>query len=167
MAAVDRPVVEVYTDGACSGNPGPGGYGVILVHPRTGARRELSASYQRTTNNRMEIMAAIAGLEALKGSCRVTLFSDSRYVVDAMAQGWAVSWRARGWRLSGKRGMAKNVDLWQRLLALCEVHDVTFQWVRGHAGHAANERCDVLATDACSRAPDEGMVDEGYDGATQ
>ena len=135
----------IYTDGACIGNPGPGGYGVVLNY--AGHRRELSGGFRLTTNNRMELMAAIRGLEALKEPCSVSLFSDSLYVVKAMLEGWAARWRADGWRLKSKQP-AINPDLWQRLLDLCETHDVSFQWVRGHAGNTENERCDELANEA-------------------
>ena len=135
-------MVTVYTDGACRGNPGPGGYGVILQYGE--ARRELSGGEPETTNNRMELMAAICGLSALKEPCEVTLYSDSRYLVDAVTLGWARSWQATGW----KRGKAKNPDLWERLLSLLDIHRVSFVWVRGHDGHPENERCDALATAA-------------------
>ena len=134
--------VEIYTDGACRGNPGPGGFGVILQYGT--ARRELSGGEPVTTNNRMELRAAIEGLRALREPCEVTLYSDSRYLVDAVTLGWARSWRATGW----KRGKAKNPDLWEELLTLLDRHTVTFVWVRGHDGHAENERCDKLATAA-------------------
>ena len=134
--------VTIYTDGACRGNPGPGGYGVILQYGT--ARRELSGGEAVTTNNRMELRAAIEGLSALREPCEVTLYSDSRYLVDAVTLGWARSWRATGW----KNGKAKNPDLWERLLSLLEIHKVTFSWVRGHHGHPENERCDELATAA-------------------
>ena len=132
--------VTVYTDGACRGNPGPGGYGVILQYGPV--RRELSGGEAETTNNRMELTAAIAALSALKEPCSVTLYSDSRYLVDAVNLGWARAWQAAGWR----GGKVKNPDLWQKLLELLALHDVTFLWVRGHAGHTENERCDALAT---------------------
>ncbi len=134
--------VEIFTDGACSGNPGPGGFGVIL---RFGtAEKELSGGEPSTTNNRMELMAAITGLRALKEPCSVTLYSDSQYVVNGMTKGWAKKWKANGWRRSNKEP-ALNPELWDELLTLCERHQVTFQWVRGHNGHAENERCDRLA----------------------
>jgi ribonuclease HI len=151
----DLKQVIIYTDGGCIGNPGPGGYGVVLMHEAS--RKELSGGFRRTTNNRMELMAAIAGLEALKRPCRVTLYSDSEYVVNAMEQGWAARWRANGWR-RGQKQKALNPDLWERLLSLCERHRVRFQWVRGHAGNKENERCDELAQAAARRAdlpPDE------------
>jgi len=150
--------VEIFTDGACRRNPGPGGYGVVLLYESR--RRELSGGFRLTTNNRMEILAAIAGLEALKEPCRVRLYSDSQYLVNAIEKGWAARWRAAGWKRNS-REKAVNPDLWERLLELCRVHRVEFLWVRGHAGHPENERCDRLAT-AAADAPDLG-VDEGYE----
>lgn len=135
--------VEIYTDGACRGNPGPGGWGAILVY--RGREKELSGGERETTNNRMELTAVIEGLSALKEPCRVTLTSDSKYVVDAMLQGWAESWRSHGWKKSD-RSAALNPDLWERLLNLSEKHEMTWIWVKGHAGHPYNERCDKLAT---------------------
>ena len=136
--------VQLYTDGACRGNPGRGGWGAILVYGKY--EKELSGGERETTNNRMELMAAIAGLEALKEACRVTLYSDSKYLVDAFLEGWVESWRQHGWR-RGKDSL-KNPDLWERLYALTEKHEVKFIWVKGHDGHAYNERCDALATAA-------------------
>jgi ribonuclease HI len=150
--------VEIFTDGACRRNPGPGGYGVVLLHESR--RRELSGGFRLTTNNRMEILAAIVGLEALKEPCRVRLYSDSQYLVNAIEKGWAARWRAAGWKRNS-REKAVNPDLWERLLELCRVHQVDFLWVRGHAGHPENERCDQLAT-AAADAPDLG-VDDGYE----
>ena len=141
----DLKHVTIYTDGACLGNPGPGGYGVVLLYGRH--RRELTGGYAHTTNNRMELMACIAGLEALKERCQVTLYTDSQYVAQAITEGWAVRWRARGWKRSDKNA-ARNPDLWARLLDLCTQHDVTFTWVRGHAGNRENERCDFLSVQA-------------------
>jgi len=135
--------VQIYTDGACLGNPGPGGWAAILEY--NGKTKELSGGEAATTNNRMELMAAIAGLEALTERCAVTLTTDSRYVADGMGKGWAVSWRRNGWKKADKAD-ALNPDLWQRLLDAAARHDVRFVWVRGHAGHAMNERCDALAT---------------------
>jgi ribonuclease HI len=149
--------VTIYTDGACIGNPGPGGYGVVLVYQ--GHRKELSGGYRNTTNNRMEIMAAIAGLEALKEECKVTLYSDSEYLVNAMSRGWAQRWRANGWKRT-RREKAVNPDLWERLLQLCEHHEVRFNWVKGHAGTPENIRCDELAMQAAQQ-PDLSD-DEGY-----
>lgn len=135
--------VDIYTDGACRGNPGAGGWGAVLVCD--GREKELSGGEAVTTNNRMELLAAISALSALKVPCEVTLTSDSKYLVDAIEKGWAVSWREKGWRRADK-SPALNPDLWERLLALLEIHDVTFVWVKGHAGHPYNERCDALAT---------------------
>ena len=134
--------VEIYADGACSGNPGPGGWGAILRYKDT--ERELSGGERMTTNNRMELTGVITALELLREKCRVEVFSDSRYVVDAMDKGWARGWRARGWKRSNKEP-ALNPELWERLLALCEKHEVRFHWVRGHADNEKNERCDRLA----------------------
>ncbi|CCO09122.1 ribonuclease HI [Desulforamulus hydrothermalis] len=142
--------VIIYTDGACSGNPGPGGYGVVLLYK--GHRKELSGGFRNTTNNRMEILAAIVGLEQLKERCSVTLYTDSQYLVNAIEQGWAKKWRANGW-MRNKKEPALNADLWERLLKLLEYHQVKFVWVRGHAGNPENERCDRLAVEA-ARQPD-------------
>ena len=142
--------VTIYTDGGCSPNPGPGGYGIVLIYG--GHRREISGGFRRTTNNRMELTAAIRGLQALKEPCQVRLYSDSQYVVNGISKGWALRWKSKGWVLSDKRP-AENVDLWEELLRLCEMHTVGFEWVRGHAGHSENECCDRLAGDA-SRGKD-------------
>ena len=142
LKAVYMKEVELYTDGACRGNPGKGGYGAILVYGRY--EKEISGGERETTNNRMELMAAIAGLSALKEPCRVKLYSDSKYLVDAYNQGWVYSWRESGWR-RGKEEL-KNPDLWDTLFKLTEKHEVTFIWVKGHNGHDYNERCDALAT---------------------
>ena len=133
--------VNLYTDGACRGNPGRGGYGAILVYGKY--EKELSGGERETTNNRMELMAAIVGLEALKEPCAVTLYSDSKYLVDAFTLGWVESWRKNGWR-RGKEAL-KNPDLWQRLYQEYQRHEVSFVWVKGHNGHDYNERCDKLA----------------------
>lgn len=134
--------VDIYTDGACKCNPGPGGWGAVLVY---GDREmELSGGEAHTTNNRMELLAAINALEALKMPCEVTLTSDSKYMVDSIEKGWAYSWRAKGWKKADK-SPALNPDLWERLLLLLEKHDVKLVWVKGHAGHPYNERCDALA----------------------
>lgn len=138
----ERKQVEIFTDGACSGNPGPGGYGAILRYKQH--ELELSGGAPSTTNNRMELSAVIAGLEALTEPCRVTLYSDSKYFIDAIQQGWAVKWKQKGWMRNSKE-KALNPDLWERILQLLEVHDVTLVWVKGHAGHPENERCDQLA----------------------
>jgi len=142
--------VTIYTDGACSGNPGPGGYGVVMMH---GAhRKELSGGEKETTNNRMEMMGVIAGLETLKQPCEVALYSDSRYVVDAISKGWVLRWKENGW-MRNKKDAALNVDLWERMLPLLDVHKVTFHWVKGHAGNPENERCDELARAAIEELP--------------
>lgn len=136
--------VEIFTDGACSGNPGPGGWGVVL---RYGDReKELSGGEKNTTNNRMELTAAIKGLSALKEKCSVRLVTDSKYVADGITKGWARSWRKNGWRKADKKP-ALNPDLWEELLRLIEFHEVTVEWVKGHAGHPENERCDALAVE--------------------
>jgi len=135
--------VSLYTDGACRGNPGRGGYGAILVYGKY--EKEISGGEPMTTNNRMELMAAIAGLSALREECEVTLYSDSKYLVDAFSQGWVLSWRQNGWR-RGKDEL-KNPDLWEKLFDLVSKHKVEFVWVKGHNGHSYNERCDRLATD--------------------
>lgn len=134
--------VEIFTDGACSGNPGPGGWGTILRYG--GVSKELSGGEGATTNNRMELTAVIRGLEALKEPCAVTVYSDSKYFIDAIEKGWVLSWKRNGWRRSNKEP-ALNVDLWEALLPLLERHKVTLCWVKGHAGHPENERCDELA----------------------
>jgi len=134
--------VTIYTDGACSGNPGPGGWGAILKYGDT--EKELSGGENPTTNNRMELLAVISALEALKEPCKVTLYSDSKYVCDGIGKGWARSWRAKGWLKSDKTP-AKNPDLWDRLLNILDVHSVKFVWVKGHAENAYNNRCDELA----------------------
>ena len=134
--------VIIYTDGACSGNPGPGGYGVVL---KCGdVKKELSGSEKSTTNNRMELTAAIVGLSALKRKCDVKLVTDSKYVADGISKGWAESWRKNGWRKADKKP-ALNSDLWEKLLILIEQHSVELEWVKGHNGHPENERCDTLA----------------------
>lgn len=142
--------VTIHTDGACSGNPGPGGYGVVLRFG--GTEKELSGGFRDTTNNRMELMAVIRGLEELKEPCRVAVYSDSRYIVDAMSKGWVERWERNGWKRN-KTDAALNPDLWTRVLDLCDTHTVTFHWTRGHDGDELNERCDALAV-AASRAPD-------------
>ena len=140
--------VEIYTDGACKGNPGSGGYGVVLLSG--GRRKELSGGFRKTTNNRMELLACIEGLRSLKRSCTVVLTSDSSYVVNAIEKGWAKRWRSKSWMLSPGKA-AKNSDLWKQLLELCAEHTVKFRWVKGHAGHPENECCDVLAVAASQR----------------
>lgn len=143
--------VTMYTDGAARGNPnGPGGYGTILQYVDSKGQvhtREYSAGYEKTTNNRMEMMAVIAGLEALNRPCEVDVYSDSQYVVNAFNQHWIEGWKKRGWKRSGNKPVL-NMDLWQRMLKAMELHQVRFHWVKGHAGHPENERCDFLATSA-------------------
>ena len=134
--------VELFTDGACSGNPGPGGWGAVLRY--NGREKELSGGEKETTNNRMELTAAIMGLAALKEPCEVRLVTDSKYVADGITKGWAESWRKNNWRKADKKP-ALNPDLWERLLDLVNTHKVTIEWVKGHAGHPENERCDQLA----------------------
>lgn len=147
-------MIRLFTDGAAKGNPGPGGYGVVLEFK--GKRKELSAGYRKTTNNRMELLAVIVGLEAIKKpGWDVLVTSDSKYVVDAVTKGWLDSWVRKNFK--GK----KNVDLWKRYLQVASRHNITFEWVKGHAGHPQNERCDQLAVQAA-----EGLdlqVDEGYE----
>lgn len=150
--------VTIYTDGACSGNPGPGGYGIVMLSGKH--RKESAQGYRRTTNNRMELMALIVALELLTRPCEVELFSDSRYVVDAIEKGWAKSWKARGWRKADKQP-AVNADLWARALDVLARHKVRLHWVRGHASCVENNRCDELAV-AASRAPDR-LVDHGFE----
>ncbi len=140
--------VTLYTDGACSGNPGPGGWGAILECE--GHRKELSGGEANTTNNRMELTAVIEGLSALKFGCDVTLVSDSKYVIDAITKGWVYSWKAKGWRKADK-SPALNVDLWEKLLPQLERHKMTYCWVKGHAGHPENERCDQMAVEQSLR----------------
>ncbi|MBE6577823.1 MAG: ribonuclease HI [Ruminococcaceae bacterium] len=135
--------VDIYTDGACRGNPGKGGWGAILVYGNI--EKEMSGGEPMTTNNRMELLAAIRAMEALKEPCDITLTSDSKYLTDAINQGWLDSWKARGWKKADKSAVL-NVELWQRIDELLKIHTVRFVWVHGHQGHEYNERCDVLAT---------------------
>jgi ribonuclease HI len=150
--------VVIYTDGACTGNPGPGGYGVVLLHGEH--RKELSGGFRLTTNNRMEMLGCIVGLQTLKGQCAVTIYSDSRYVVNSMTKGWARRWRNNGWKKREDEAV-KNPDLWEQMLELCEQHQVRFNWVRGHTGNAENERCDELARAAA--AGFKLAIDKGYE----
>jgi ribonuclease HI len=148
--------VVIYTDGACLGNPGPGGYGVVLLYGDH--RKELSGGFRMTTNNRMEIKAVIEGLKALKRRCRATVYSDSEYVVNTVMKGWAARWRENGWKRN-KKEKAVNPDLWEELLDLLSTQDVELRWVRGHAGVTENERADRLAMAAAQQAnlpPDPG-----------
>ena len=141
----DLPLVELFTDGACSGNPGPGGYGAILRYGSI--EKELSGGEPETTNNRMELTAVLVGLKALKKPCRLTIYSDSQYFCNGITKGWAESWRQNGWRKKDKKP-ALNPDLWEELLEELAKHEVTIEWVKGHAGHPENERCDRLAVEA-------------------
>lgn len=152
-----RNLVTIFTDGACLGNPGPGGWGVVLLSGPH--RKELSGGFRLTTNNRMELRAAIEGLRALKSPCDAVLTTDSQYVFNGMDKGWARRWREKNW-MRTRREKAQNADLWQDLLDLCERHRVRFEWVRGHAGNVENERCDRLAQEA-ARRPDLS-ADPGY-----
>lgn len=140
--------IAIYTDGACKGNPGPGGWGAMLKYKD--ACKELSGGQADTTNNRMELTGVICALEQLKEPCEIDLYSDSKYVMDGLSKGWAKGWRARGWVKSDKKP-ALNSDLWERLLDLCEGHTLHYHWIKGHAGHPENERCDALAVQAAAR----------------
>lgn len=146
MADSTKPHVMLFTDGACSGNPGPGGWAFILSHPSSGKRKESSGGEKETTNNRMELRAVIEGLGALTSSSRVELYSDSQYVLKGLRE-WLAGWKAKGWRTADKKPV-KNQDLWQRLDELKQLHDLSFHWVKGHDGHTENERCDELAVEA-------------------
>jgi len=150
--------VTIYTDGSCVGNPGPGGYGVVLQYGNY--KKELSGGFRLTTSNRMEIMAAIAGFEVLKEPCSVTLYSDSKYLVDAMTEGWVRRWKLNNW-WRNKKERAANIDLWDRLLDLCVQHIANFVWIKGHAGHQWNEKCDALSWKAANQ--DNLRIDEGYE----
>jgi ribonuclease HI len=153
-----RKQVQIWTDGACVGNPGPGGYAAVLIYGEH--RREITGGYRLTTNNRMELMAVIASLRALKCPCAVTVFSDARYVVDGVMTGAMRRWREAGWRRGRHEGVP-NADLWKELLELCEQHSVTLTWVQGHAGESGNEHCDQLANQAALAA--NLPADEGYE----
>ncbi len=159
-----RMHVEAWSDGSSRGNPGPGGYGSILRYTDPKGvvhEREFSCGYDRTTNNRMELMGAIVALEALRRPCVVDFTTDSQYVCNAFKQHWIAGWQKRGWKTANKQPV-KNVDLWKRLIAACEPHEVRWHWVKGHAGHAENERCDQLATEA---ADGSGRIrDVGFTG---
>ncbi len=144
--------VQLYTDGACSGNPGPGGWGAILVYGEI--EKELSGGESSTTNNRMELTAVIQGLKALKERCTVELYSDSKYVIDALEKGWAVSWQARGWKKADKKP-ALNPDLWETLLSLVSLHELHYHWVKGHADNPRNNRCDAMAVEQWKRIKGE------------
>ncbi|MCF0134602.1 MAG: ribonuclease HI [Blautia sp.] len=156
-------LVKIYTDGSARGNPeGPGGYGTVLHYTDPAGKlheREYSQGFLRTTNNRMELMAAIVGLEALNRPCEVELYSDSKYLTDAFNQHWIDTWIRKGWK-RGKNEPVKNIDLWKRLLAAAKPHQIRFIWVKGHDGHALNERCDMLATSAADSG--DLIADEGF-----
>ena len=144
--------VTIYTDGSARGNPGPGGFGTVLLYKE--CKKQISGGFRLTTNNRMEILAAVVGLYSLRESCRVTLFSDSRYLVDAMTKGWLQNWQRQGWKRKGDNGRPeplKNVDLWMRMVEVIEPHHVEWNWVRGHDGNRYNEICDALATTAADQ----------------
>jgi len=157
-SSATAPSVEIYTDGGCEPNPGPGGYGAVLIHSKK--RAEISGGFRKATNNRMEIFAAIAGLELLKQPCKVTIYSDSKYVVDAMMAGWVAAWKRKSWWRT-KTERPENLDLWQRLEALCQTHQVEFRWVKGHAGNLENECCDQLAMVALRQS--NLPADDGYE----
>ena len=146
-----------YTDGACSGNPGPGGWGAVLLY--NGERKEICGGEIDTTNNRMELLGAITALDALKSRQKVVLTTDSQYVINGIEKGWAARWQANGW-MRNKKERALNPDMWERLLKACNRHDVRFEWIRGHTGHPENERCDELANSA-ARGGDQ-ILDEGF-----
>lgn len=150
--------VEIYTDGACTGNPGKGGYGAVLIY--NGIEKQISRGFIKTTNNRMELMAAIDALEMLKEPCHVDLYSDSKYLTDAVNKHWLEAWINNGWKKADKKRVL-NVDLWQRLLAQTEKHSVDFIWVKGHAGNKYNEICDTLAVEAYTNAAE--FTDENYE----
>jgi ribonuclease HI len=151
--------VQIFTDGSSRGNPGPGGYGTVVRYGPH--QRELAQGFLKTTNNRMEILAAVAGLEILKEPCRVAIYSDSRYLVDAQSKGWVENWKKRGWRKADKSPV-KNVDLWKRLERAAQGHQIQWHWVRGHDGHEMNERCDELATEAADGKRGPLIEDEGF-----
>lgn len=142
--------VTIYTDGSSKGNPGPGGYGVVLMYNQH--RKELSNGFKCTTNNRMELTAVIEGLKALKFPCKVELFSDSKYVIDAFNQGWLKTWEAKGWKKKGNKEVM-NIDLWKKALMHSEIHEIEFIWVKGHSANIENERCDLLAVAAAEQEP--------------
>ncbi|MDO4536640.1 MAG: ribonuclease HI [Coriobacteriales bacterium] len=164
MAQEERKKVVAYTDGSSRGNPGPGGYGAVLLYVGPDGvehRRELSGGYLRTTNNRMELLGAIAALEALRVPCAVELHSDSQYVVNAFNKHWVEGWQRKGWKTASKQPV-KNPDLWRRLIEATKQHEVTWLWVKGHAGHELNERADQLATMAADGELGSLLVDEGF-----
>ena len=157
----DLKKIQIYTDGGSIGNPGPGGYGVIIKYKEK--VKELSGGYKLTTNNRMELTAAIIGLSSLKERCEVTLYTDSQYLANGINEGWAERWKEKGWKRN-KKDKAENIDLWDKLLNLISQHEVKIEWIRGHAGHPENERCDKLVREAAAKKhlpEDEGYIKEG------
>ncbi|WP_462324763.1 ribonuclease HI [Desulfoplanes sp.] len=157
--ANELPHVNAYTDGSALGNPGPGGWGTVLKHAKK--NKELSGGFSRTTNNRMELLAAIKALETLTQKANVDLYTDSKYLCDAVNKHWIRGWVKNGWKTSAKKPV-KNQDLWTRLIPLLDKHEVHFHWVKGHSGHPENERCDALAKEAASGS--DLAVDKGYEG---
>lgn len=143
----ERPLVHIYTDGSCSPNPGPGGWAAVLIMPTSGHRKEISGAEAASTNNRMELTAAIKALETLTKPCRVVLHTDSRYLRDAFEAGWITKWQRNGWRTAGRKPVM-NADLWQELIRLNETHDIQWKWVKAHADDVENNRCDELANEA-------------------
>lgn len=165
MSTHDIPHVDIWTDGSSRGNPGPGGYGAVLLFVDGEGRehrRELSCGFRHTTNNRMEMLAVITAFEALKFPCRVDLFSDSSYVINAHTKGWISTWEALNWKTKGKKAV-KNVDLWKRMVKAMQPHTIEFHWVKGHAGTQLNERCDALATSAADLDPSDQEIDEVFE----
>jgi len=159
-----KPIVEIYSDGACSGNPGKGGFGTVLRFKKQNGEyvlKEISQGFEKTTNNRMEILGAVIGLESLKVPCSVVLTSDSKYLIDAIEQKWLESWVKKGWKTASKKPV-KNIDLWKRLMEAMSPHDIKFIWVKGHNGHEFNEICDRLAVDAYNG--ENLLKDTGFEG---
>jgi len=157
LKKTDSDIVNIFTDGACLGNPGPGGWAAVLM--TDGASKELSGGFKLTTNNRMEILAAVEGIASLKWPCRVELYTDSKYLRDAVEKNWLGGWQRNGWRTAAKKPV-KNQDLWERLIVLLKTHQVTLHWIPGHSGHPQNERCDVLARAAAQAG--NLPVDSGF-----
>lgn len=159
---MEKPKVKIYTDGACANNPGEGGYGIVLMYKTKSnetVTKEYSKGFKLTTNNRMELLAVIDALNLLKKPCNIELYSDSKYVVDAINQGWLKNWQAKNWKLNTKNPV-KNIDLWQKFLASSKPHDIKFVWVKGHNDNKYNEKCDKLAVEA--RSSSDLSIDEGY-----
>jgi len=158
VADAPQKNVVIYTDGACSGNPGPGGYGAVLIYKTW--RKEISAGYRWTTNNRMELLALIESVDLLKEPCKLSIFSDSKYVIQGFTKGWMAGWRKNGWITASKKPV-QNRDLWERLDTLLGGHEFSFTWVKGHAENKENNRCDALAVSASKKNPD--TIDEGFE----